>query len=259
LESQGWEVYQEVEYRSGVADIVAVKSKRIWVVECKLTFSFASLKQAADWRKYADLVSVAVPHYSYNQPDGWVYGFHLAGKEGVGVLTVRPNRWTEYTIATSPGIAFVKEYHPSAEHAPPFADDFLGILKPQHKTFAKAGSPTGRRYTLFKDTAAATEAYVLAHPGCTLHEAAKGSAHHYKTPGRYVQNMKRLILRGVLKGVRLRHDPRSETHTLHPTEAATAIHPGPSQGAAPAAQPARPAQLPSLRSQLRAVPGRRGR
>ena len=58
LSAQHFEVYQEVELHSRVADIVAVDGKRVWVIECKRTMSLDLLDQANRWRWLATWCSV---------------------------------------------------------------------------------------------------------------------------------------------------------------------------------------------------------
>lgn len=65
LQDDGWDVYQEVETPSGVADIVAKMShgklELVWVIEGKKTMGEAVLHQATHHLRHAHLVSVAVP------------------------------------------------------------------------------------------------------------------------------------------------------------------------------------------------------
>ena len=63
LESQGWDVYQEVESgrQSYRADIVAIKDKLVLVVELKTSLTFDLLYQAQRWRDKAHHVYAAVP------------------------------------------------------------------------------------------------------------------------------------------------------------------------------------------------------
>jgi len=48
LESQGWETFKEVPCYGGRADIVAVRSKVVWIVETKLTLSLPLMTQCRD-------------------------------------------------------------------------------------------------------------------------------------------------------------------------------------------------------------------
>lgn len=48
LESQGWETYKEIPCYGGRADIVAVRSGVVWIVETKLTLSLPLMVQCRD-------------------------------------------------------------------------------------------------------------------------------------------------------------------------------------------------------------------
>lgn len=192
LEEQGFDVYQEVEHWSGVADIIGVKGAEVWAVECKLTLSFASLAQALSWKHTADRVFMAVPDYQwtmeYNSggfPEGWQTGFRCMQNDGIGLI-----------LAGSKHPHQVKVKHDATlnKTVPGHRNKLIGSLRPQHKTFAKAGSPTGRRFTPFKGTCEALVAFVKERGGaCTLKEASVGIKHHYRTPGSFISCMRKLI------------------------------------------------------------------
>ena len=59
LEVQHFDVYQEVEHRGDVADIIAVRAGLVWAIECKTTLSLAVMAQAARWQTHYR--SLAVP------------------------------------------------------------------------------------------------------------------------------------------------------------------------------------------------------
>lgn len=59
LESQHWDVYQEVECPGGYADIVAVRDNYLWIIECKTSFSLKVVEQAMGRR--AHFRSIAIP------------------------------------------------------------------------------------------------------------------------------------------------------------------------------------------------------
>ena len=62
LESQKWDVYQEVQIETygKIADIVAVLGNLVWIIECKKSLSLSVMEQAYRWRRYANFTSVAV-------------------------------------------------------------------------------------------------------------------------------------------------------------------------------------------------------
>ena len=61
LENENWEIFQEVQFRSygNIADIVAVKDNKLWIIESKTTLSFKVLEQARRWKCHYR--SIAVP------------------------------------------------------------------------------------------------------------------------------------------------------------------------------------------------------
>lgn len=89
LRSQHWSTYHEVCGRGGSAraDIVAVFRPRLWVIECKLTLGLSVLAQADHWRRYAHMVSVAVPS-SGRRSQARDFAKIIAGERGIGIITI---------------------------------------------------------------------------------------------------------------------------------------------------------------------------
>jgi hypothetical protein len=67
LREEGWVVHQEVEIPGGyrTADIVAEKDGKIWIIECKNTFTEAVLDQCYWHMRNTHYVSCAVPGYDH--------------------------------------------------------------------------------------------------------------------------------------------------------------------------------------------------
>lgn len=242
LEKEGWDVYQEVECRGGVADIVALRDNIVRIVECKLTFSFASMAQALSHYGQADELWLAMPDYWWvhngayrRSPDGWDLGWRIADEKGIGVLLAgsrEPNR------------VVIKSAAKPQKMIPLLRTRLLGSLRPQHKTFAAAGSPTGARFTPFKETCENIVKFMATKPqGCSLAHLAANVKHHYRLPKHFVANMKRLMLREVVKGVHFETDPLGGPYTVFPDTASEPVSP----------EPVGPARPRSLRSQLRAL------
>lgn len=80
LEKQGWDVYPEVELYSGGprCDLVALKGEKLWAIECKLQISKAALKQTARWKRFANLLSLASSHVTFEDHD-WYAREHELG------------------------------------------------------------------------------------------------------------------------------------------------------------------------------------
>src|SRR6476646_10663174 len=88
LTQNGWDVYQEVQFRGSVADIVAVFGKLVWIIECKQAFTLDVLCQAGEWLPYAHYVSVAVP-YSNGRRHGTTMN-RIMAMLNIGCLEVEP-------------------------------------------------------------------------------------------------------------------------------------------------------------------------
>lgn len=163
--ADGWDVYQEVEGRCGVADIVAVELEapnRVWIIEVKKSFSLAVLAQAWHWIKAgaAHRVSVAVP-----MGKNWkarTFTEEIAKTFGIGVLYVD----TSVRESVDPKLQrkLVAEIK----------------VREEHKSHAKAGSQGGY-WTPFKQTCKAVKLFVAENPGCTGRELVDGIEHHYAT------------------------------------------------------------------------------
>ncbi len=90
LAEQHWEIYQEVQPRNygGIADIVAVQSALVWVIECKTSLTLSVMEQASGWRVHYR--SIAVPFGKRRRSR--VAAYNVAEKHfKVGVLLVSGN------------------------------------------------------------------------------------------------------------------------------------------------------------------------
>ncbi len=230
LEHSGYDVYQEVEYLAGIADVVAVKNKQILVVECKLQFSFHVVEQASNWKTYADFVAVGLPSYywgdsSYRSrrnasyPPGWSYGFRSCFRDNIGVMLIGKEQAMADAVYMPHGLpprTHVVDAAPMVALPSSARERFLGILRPEHKTYAKAGSPTGRRWSPFKETCENLRKYVVEHPGCSIKDAAMVVKHHYKKSSTFVRCMPVLIQKGAVPGVKATSDHHLSAFKLYP-------------------------------------------
>src|SRR5512142_1513594 len=86
-----WDVYQEVAYEPGIADVVARQGKLVAVVEIKTAFSLEVIAQARRWLGHAHFTWIAVPApQGGKQRDGRWLGQQVCEELGVGVLEVIP-------------------------------------------------------------------------------------------------------------------------------------------------------------------------
>ncbi len=179
LESEGWDVYQEVR---GV-DIVALRTGVTWTVECKTILSFKVLEQAVSRIPECHCAWVATPP----RKESRALVAKVCSSLGVGWITVSKDG--KVNVLRRP--AFNRR-----------ATDVLAkAVRPEHKTFARAGSSTGRSWTPFKETCRELVALVVREPGITLKAALKHIKHHYKTDSSAHRSLSKYLLSGVVKGV----------------------------------------------------------
>jgi len=124
------DVYQEVEVRGvGIADIVAVLDRVLWVIEAKLTLSLQVIYQARRWKGMTHCVSVAVPGVMKKSHQHREAEYHLEA-EGIGQITVFGRK----VRAIGPAMGTVSGAGIGA------------YLCEQQKWFAMAGNAEGKRW-----------------------------------------------------------------------------------------------------------------
>ncbi len=185
LESEGWDVYQEVDE----IDIVAVRGSLVWVIECKTVMGFEVLEQGISHRASAHGSWIATPPRKRNRN----FAESVCKSFGLGWIVV--SNFGEVTTRVHP------YFNRKARTAP-----LRKMLRPEHKTFAKAGSPTGKRWTPFKETCRNLSALVNLNPGVPMREAMKSIKHHYKNDSSAMRSLSELIQKGIVPGVRAEHD-----------------------------------------------------
>ena len=164
LESKGWDVYQEVQFRQGskVADIVAIpqmpeceEPEDLWIIECKTSYGLAVLDQANRWD--VSCRSVAVP-FARHRARSWIGVARNYYKVGIieidngrveEILKPSENRWT------------VNSYQQKK---------YIKSLSELHKTYAKAGSKSGNHLTPYKKSMIAIKEFIKNNPGCSTKE-----------------------------------------------------------------------------------------
>lgn len=168
LEAENWDVYQEVPGPGGgVADLVATLGTRLCTVELKLGLGFDVLDQALRWKPYAHWTWVAVP----------------AERVGTGA------RQLARIVCESYGIGVIEVRHDVARVVSPPAIQRRALvsklrdrLRPEHKTFAPAGSATGRAWTPFQETCKNLRAFLASQGGAAdLAAVVANVKHHYSS------------------------------------------------------------------------------
>jgi len=186
-----WEVYQEVKFRGSTADIVVTNGLVVGVVEVKKTLSLHLIGQARHWRPYAHLVWVAVPTPRTRSAQSLEGGSWVCEALGLGLIGV--NRTNA-----------VEKVQPTFQRKVRVAT-LRDTLRPEHKTFAEAGSRRGA-WTPYKSTCFELARHVQANPGVTLKEALKAIKHHYKKDSTARVCMAKNLERGIVPGLTLRKE-----------------------------------------------------
>lgn len=201
LSTHQWEVFQEVQvYTFGrCADIVARKDGMLWVVETKRSFSLAVLAQIEEWKGMADFRSIAVGSYDHRTD---AIKLDICAKYGIGYMLARRCTADVY-----------ERLQPS--HSTRTTEVLVAHLCEQHKTFAAAGNADGARFTPFAHTCSKLREYVRAHDRCTIAEAIAGiDSHHYRTDATARSSLRKWLVAGSVKGVRLVSDRKPFTLTV---------------------------------------------
>lgn len=200
LERNGLDVYQEVEMRGGVYDIVAKTPKppgEIWIVEVKVALSLRLITQALTRMGYASRVIVAAPDTRHARAVG-----DLCRLVGLGLWVVHPGQ-PDYPVDGKcwdpPRVRQIVE----AELRVGRDSDLRARLRPEHKTHAKAGAiGAGGRWTPFRATCEELARIVAEQPGITLKAAVDAAAHHYRSNRSAVSSLAHWIGKGKVPGVR---------------------------------------------------------
>lgn len=194
LKSNGWEVYQEVQlnrHAGSIADIVALKDGKYWIIECKLNFGFNVMSQADEWRYFANYVSVAIPYTNKT-----LFRVKLCKLLNIGVLTVIYNQWLRDQSIDKHWQ--VNEDLKALEQELKYKS-LINQLTEKHKTFAKAGNNYSKRITPFKLTVEKLVNYVKENNGSLLREVVKKIDHHYSTNNSAKTNLAEMINRDIIK------------------------------------------------------------
>jgi hypothetical protein len=197
LEASGWDVYQEVTLGDYIADIVVVNGPVVGVIEMKTSMTVHVLGQARRWLPYANMIWVATPKMTNPSHSDSVW---LCKAVGVGFFSVKH-------FSADLGNVVKEEVLPEFYRRTNTAT-LRALLRPEHKTFAAAGSPNGKVWTPFKETARDLRNLVAGNPGIKLTEALKRIKHHYKKDSTARSCMAKNILRGYVDGVKLRKEGR---------------------------------------------------
>lgn len=90
-----------------------------------------------------------------------------------------------------------------------------GMLNEAQRTYAPAGTATGRRWSPFRETCDKVKLYVKGHPGCTMKEVIEAVDHHYGNDATARSSMAHWIEARKVDGVEIRREGRRLA--LYPT------------------------------------------
>ncbi|MCK9520744.1 MAG: hypothetical protein M0R74_17230 [Dehalococcoidia bacterium] len=193
LTGLGWDVYQEVEIRGQVADVVAVMGNLRWIVECKLSLSLAVMGQALEWLPIAHYVSVAIPCTKQRNTKARTAAISFLRWKGIGLIELSKTRRSGLrSITVEPRLN--RKAH----------TDFIKLNERQ-KTYADAGSPNGH-WTPFQETCDQVRRLVAQRPGIILKELIDKISHHYQSKSTARACISRYAKAGIIKGIRCERD-----------------------------------------------------
>lgn len=209
LRQSHWEVFQEVQMAryGSVADIVATQNGIVWAIECKKTACLDVLAQAENWRMYAHYASIAVPRIADRS-------HRIVDKilKHTGIGRLRPSEGGYVIVDVEARL-----------NRQAFASELLHILTDEHKTFAQAGTDTGKRWTPFRQTCELLRKEVESKPGISLKDAIDSFRTHYSDAQSARSSLKHWIEAGKVDGVRLVRDGRRLL--LYPPELVPRVDP----------------------------------
>lgn len=168
LNQKGYaQVYQEVVFGGGTADLVVDRDGNGWVIETKKSLSLAVMGQAYDRQNDTGLVSIAV-FKAKKRDSGRNFARTLCRQFGMGLLEVDAYGYV-HEVATPTDMKRSKRI-----------GDILQSCRPEHLTFCAAGSQNGA-FTVFKDTIIKVRKFLREYGPRTVKQIVENVDHHYKT------------------------------------------------------------------------------
>ncbi len=193
LEGYGWDVYPEVEIRSYIADIVAVKDGKVWIVEVKKGLALTLLAQAQHWSGRVHFVSVAYEAVkTLNR--GHDFAKDWLRTHGIGALGLYDPAYDRV----------VYEWWKPTENARPMESKSIieKRLHEKQKEFT-AGAQSGKRWTRFKQTCEDVKRVVAENPGIKTTDLVKKIDHHYATNHSARSSLNEWGVKGKIEGCRV--------------------------------------------------------
>lgn len=213
LESFHYDVYQEVSCGAGVADILGVMGRKIWIVELKKSLSIQLLEQAIKRLQWAHYVSICIPMpLSKSSIDSLLVN-EILDNYGIGVFFVNTHYFQPGAKSVSVNKSPKLNRHVPEKHL----NMLLRSLDPRMKN-NKAGCVSGERWTPFKGFCEEVTVLVNRHNGITPIEMAKQLRSEYYSTSKDAANAAVYYARmGLIQGIEARNENR-RLH-LYPKEA----------------------------------------
>lgn len=203
------EVYQEVALSVGggsVIDIVADEGASLWAIEAKTSLSWDLLAQAANRKRWAHKVSVAIPYRKWKSPTR-SYVEDLLRREGIGLIMVGKAGSVTFVVAP--------EFRRKVND---IRGGLRAMLNEAQKTFVEAGTAGGGHWTPFKQTCAEVLRVVKREPGIQAKELVESISHHYRKDSTAKACLIKWGRKGIIPEVELRQEgkylyfhPKDET------------------------------------------------
>ncbi len=180
LQSQHWDVYQEVQFFSGgpIMDIVAVRDNIMMVVEVKKSLGLAVMAQAKRslWQSHYTAVAVPKPVYrAYSSNPEREFAKSICKSLGIGVIEVSGIRDGKF-VRQEVDPKLIRTSHSQAKC-------HMECLHEGHKTSSTAGSANGGHWTPYRQTMDNVKRILKQHGPLTLKEIMKilKGDHHYSS------------------------------------------------------------------------------
>ena len=202
LQEQHWKVYPEVRPQLGGprADIVATQAGRIWIIECKMSYSLPVIAQACNWAGSAHWISVATPKKWQQRMAEARLKREIMQWKGIGHIEVSGD--VRNQVAPRLNRSARTESIALCLHDATIA---MGVSGSQNSY-----------YTPYRATCRQLLEYVLDNPGCTMKDAIGHVKHHYNCDTTAISCLNKWIRLGKVPGVCQKRDGRRIT--LHPVE-----------------------------------------
>ena len=178
LEKMGWDCYPEVQVGTGArrADIVAIRGPLLWVIECKVSFGFPVLDQAARWYGQCHYLSVAVLHP--RRPAGVAQA--VIDRYGIGIFGTREVRTKDSYRSGETGLRGEEVRPPRLNRSAHECSQLIRrSLHPDQKQYAAGGTAESGFSSPWRRTMDAAKHIIRHNSGCTVKYLLDHIDHHY--------------------------------------------------------------------------------